>query len=60
VLSRRELGGLRQRAGEWQQELEARARARGLDVVRVGLDRWQMETALARWVVERRLRKVRS
>ena len=59
VLSRRELGELRRRVGEWQRELDARARSRGLDLVRVGLDRWQMEDALARWVVERRLRKVR-
>jgi uncharacterized protein (DUF58 family) len=60
VLSRRELGKLRRRVGEWQQEFDDRARSRGLDVVRVALDRWQMETALAEWVVERRLRKVRS
>jgi uncharacterized protein (DUF58 family) len=60
VLSRRELGELRRRVDEWQQEFAARARARGLDVVRVALDRWRTETALAEWVVDRRLRKVRS
>ena len=30
----------------------------GLDVVRVGLDRWQMETALVEFTAERRLRKM--
>lgn len=60
VLSRRELGALRRRVDEWQRDFAARARARGLDVVRVALDRWQAENALAEWVVERRLRKVRS
>jgi uncharacterized protein (DUF58 family) len=59
VLSRRELGELARRVGEWQQAFAARAHARGLDVVRVGLDRWQIESALAQWVVERRVRKVR-
>ncbi len=29
-----------------------------LDIVRVGLDRWEMETALVSFVAERRLRKV--
>jgi uncharacterized protein (DUF58 family) len=59
VLSRRELGELGQRVGEWQREFAARARARGLDVVPVGFDRWQFESALAEWLVERRVRKVR-
>lgn len=59
VLSRREFGELRKRVGEWQQEFAARARARGLDVVPVGLDRWETESALAQWLVERRMRKVR-
>jgi hypothetical protein len=34
------------------------ARDADLDVVRIGLDRWEMEAALAQFVVERRLRKV--
>jgi uncharacterized protein (DUF58 family) len=59
VLSRKELGQLRERISEWQEQFAGRARSRGLDVVRVGLDRWQMEAALAQWVVERRVRKVR-
>jgi uncharacterized protein (DUF58 family) len=59
VLSRNELGDLRRRVAEWQQQFAGRARARGLDVVQVGLDRWQMEATLGQWVVERRVRKVR-
>jgi uncharacterized protein (DUF58 family) len=59
VLSRNELRQLRRRVGEWQQQFAAQARSRGLDVVQVGLDRWQMEAAVSQWVVERRVRKVR-
>lgn len=58
VLSRRELRRLAERAGCWQDEIERQARDAGLDVVRVGLDRWQMETALVHFTAERRLRKV--
>lgn len=58
VLSRRELRDLRGRVDEWQQALVARARSRGLEVVRVSIDRWQVEAALAQWVVARRSRKV--
>jgi uncharacterized protein (DUF58 family) len=59
VLSRNELKEMSRRVAEWQQQFARRARSRGLDVVPVGLDRWQMETALGQWVVERRVRKVR-
>ncbi|MGH9237617.1 MAG: DUF58 domain-containing protein [Vicinamibacterales bacterium] len=58
VLSRRELRRLADRVGAWQDRIEALARASGLDVVRVGLDRWQMETALVEFTAERRLRKM--
>jgi hypothetical protein len=34
------------------------ARDADLDIVRVGLDRWEMETTLVEFVAERRLRKV--
>jgi hypothetical protein len=34
------------------------ARDADLDLVRVGLDRWQMETTLAQFASERRLRKM--
>jgi uncharacterized protein (DUF58 family) len=59
VLSRKELGQLCRRVCEWQQQFASRARSQGLDVVQVGLDRWQMEATLAQWVVERRVRKLR-
>ena len=58
VLSRRELRRLADRVGAWQDRIEALARDAGLDVVRVGLDRWQMETALVEFTAERRLRKM--
>jgi hypothetical protein len=58
VLSRRELRRLADRVTAWQDGIEAQARAAGLDVVRVGLDRWQMETALVEFTAERRLRKM--
>jgi uncharacterized protein (DUF58 family) len=58
VLSRRELSRLAARVGEWQEELRRLARDADLDLVRVGLDRWEMENALVQFVAERRLRKV--
>lgn len=58
VLSRRELRRIAGRVIEWQDEVEREARDAGLDVVRVGLDRWQMETALVEFTAERRLRKM--
>ena len=58
VFSRRELRRLAARVGEWQDEVERLARDADLDVVRVGLDRWEMETALVEFTAERRLRKM--
>jgi uncharacterized protein (DUF58 family) len=58
VLSRRELRRLAGRVAAWQERVESLARETGLDVVRVGLDRWQMETALVEFTAERRLRKM--
>lgn len=57
TLPRREIRRLVGRIEQWQQEIERLARAADLDVVRVGLDRWEMETALVNFVAERRLRK---
>lgn len=57
VLSRRELRRLAARVSEWQDEVSRLARDAGLDIVRVGLDRWEMETALVQFAAERRLRK---
>jgi uncharacterized protein (DUF58 family) len=58
VLSRREMRRLARRIAEWQDEIERLARDADLDVVRVGLDRWEMETALVKFTAERRLRKM--
>ena len=57
VFSRRELSKLAGRVTEWQDRVASQARDAGLDVVRVGLDRWEMETALVEFTAERRLRK---
>lgn len=58
VLSRREMRRLAERVGQWQDEIAALARDAGLDLVRVGLDRWEMETTLVEFTAERRLRKM--
>ena len=57
VVSRRELRTLTARVEEWQEEIQRLARDADLDIVRVGLDRWEMETVLVNFVSERRLRK---
>ena len=58
VLSRREIGRLADRTNAWQDEVVRLAKDVDLDVVRVGLDRWEMETALVEFTAERRLRKM--
>jgi uncharacterized protein (DUF58 family) len=58
TVSRREFGRLAERVDEWQQEVMRLARDADLDIVRVGLDRWEMETILVEFVAERRLRKM--
>jgi hypothetical protein len=58
VLSSREMRRLATRIGEWQDEIERLARDADLDIIRVGLDRWEMETALVKFTAERRLRKM--
>jgi len=58
VFSRRELRKLAGRVGEWQDRVAALGREAGLDVVRVGLDRWEMENTLVAFAAERRLRKI--
>lgn len=58
VVSRRELTRLAARVDAWQEEVMRLARDADLDIVRVGLDRWDMETALLKFAAERRLRKV--
>jgi hypothetical protein len=58
TVSRREFSRLAARIEEWQQEILQLARDADLDIVRVGLDRWEMETTLVEFVAERRLRKI--
>jgi uncharacterized protein (DUF58 family) len=58
ILSRRELRQLVSRIEEWQEHIHHLAREADLDVIRVGLDRWEMETTLVNFVAERRLRKL--
>ena len=58
VFSRRELKRLADRVDGWQQDVIRLARDADLDIVRVGLDRWEMETVLAKFAAERRLRKI--
>jgi hypothetical protein len=57
TVSRREFSRLAQRVEDWQNEVTKLARAENLDIVRVGLDRWEMETILVEFVRERRLRR---
>jgi uncharacterized protein (DUF58 family) len=58
IVSARELRRLADRIDEWQAHIQSLAREANLDIVRVGLDRWETETALVGFVAERRLRKV--
>ena len=58
TVSRREFDRLAARVDDWQQEIFRLARDADLDIVRVGLDRWEMETTLVEFVAERRLRKM--
>jgi hypothetical protein len=47
-----------ERIEEWQERIAAIAREHDLDLVKVGLDRWEMETTLVEFARERRLRKM--
>jgi uncharacterized protein (DUF58 family) len=58
IVSARELRQVAVRIEEWQEHIQQLARDAALDIVRVGLDRWEMEAALVSLVAERRLRKV--
>jgi len=58
IVSRREFAHLADRVGQWQEEILRLARDADLDMVRVGLDRWEMETTLFEFLAERRLRKI--
>jgi uncharacterized protein (DUF58 family) len=58
IVSRREFARLADRVDQWQEEILRLARDADLDMVRVGLDRWEMETTLFELLAERRLRKI--
>ena len=57
LMSRRELRGLASRVRGWQDGLEREAHARGLDVLRIGVDLEKSLPALLEFVMVRRLRK---
>jgi uncharacterized protein (DUF58 family) len=58
IVSRREFARMSERIEEWQERIAAIAREHDLDLVKVGLDRWEMETTLVEFARERRLRKM--
>jgi uncharacterized protein (DUF58 family) len=58
IVSRREFARMSERIEEWQDRIAAVAREHDLDIVKVGLDRWEMETTLVEFARERRLRKM--
>ncbi len=58
VVSRDTLAHMAERVRRWQDEVARQARARDLDVVRIGIDAAASDLALAEFVTERRLRKV--
>lgn len=58
IMSRRDFNRFAARIEQWQEEIVRLARDADLDVLRVGLDRWQMETTLVEFLRERRLRKM--
>jgi uncharacterized protein (DUF58 family) len=58
LISRAELAKLPARVEEWQGHVARLAREAGLDIVRTGLDRWEMENTLLNLVTQRRVRKV--
>ena len=58
IVSRREFARMSERIEEWQERIAAVAREHDLDLVKVGLDRWEMETTLVEFARERRLRKM--
>jgi uncharacterized protein (DUF58 family) len=60
TMSRRAVRQLGDRVREWQARVERLARDADLDVVRVGQDQAKSDLALAEFVAERRLRKVRN
>jgi uncharacterized protein (DUF58 family) len=60
IVSRAEAVRMAERIDEWQQATMREARMRGLDVVRVGGGRWELEEALMACFSRRRLQKLRG
>jgi uncharacterized protein (DUF58 family) len=59
LMSRGALARMADRVRRWQDNVAALAKDRDLDVVRIGIDQTTSDLALAEFVAERRLRKVR-
>lgn len=59
LMSRRALARMADRVRRWQDDVAALAKDVDLDVVRIGTDHTASDLALAEFVAERRLRKVR-
>jgi uncharacterized protein (DUF58 family) len=57
MLSRKELERQGDRIRAWQNEVDRKAKALDLDVVRLSLDQVKFDVALIEWVAERRLRR---
>jgi len=48
-----------ERVADWQDDICRLARGAGLDIAKIGLDRWAMERALVQFIAARRLRRVK-
>jgi uncharacterized protein (DUF58 family) len=59
LMSRRALARMADRVRRWQDDVAAQAKDVDLDVVRIGVDHSAGDLALAEFVAERRLRKIR-
>lgn len=57
TISRAALRQMADRARQWQDNVQGRAKESGIDVVRIGRDATQTDVALSEFVAERRLRK---
>lgn len=60
TVSRTAAAEMLERIDEWQGAIVRHARSRGLDIVRVGAGRWELEEALATCFARRRLQKMRG
>ena len=60
TVSRAAAGEMIERVDEWQHARVRHARSRGLDVVRVGAGRWELEETLSTCFASRRLQKMRG